>query len=75
MLVEAQDEHEVGLEGIIDGVEDAGEGDIADQRNFKACKEPARSLLCYYLSKSVSDACILGEANDFETRFDYYQRV
>ena len=36
VLVEAQDEHEVYLESIIDGVEDARKWNIADQWNLEA---------------------------------------
>ena len=58
VLIEAQDEHKVRFEPIVDRIEDSREWHVSDQRNFQACKEPTWTLLVYNLSKRVDCAGI-----------------
>jgi hypothetical protein len=77
ILVEVQAEEHcvVSLEEVVNGVEDARKGDIANQRDFEPGEEAARALFGKYLSDCVLGVGVLGEAHHFKAGLDHDQRI
>jgi hypothetical protein len=58
------------LELFVDGVEESGEGDVPDQRDFDAGGEAGYAFFGPDLAEGVSDPCILLKPNHFHPCFD-----
>ena len=73
--VEPEHQLEVCLEKAVDGVEDAREGHVSDQRHLQSREEASCALFHYDLAEGVCHARVLLEAHHFEARFDHDERV